>query len=55
VRLGRHDFDLAGLAHGMVFERLFLQILAHLGSFPRASDLNFRHFYAISGIWTRGT
>ena len=32
MRLGRHDLDLAGLTHGMVFERLFLQILAHFGS-----------------------
>ena len=34
VGLGGHNLDLAGFAHGMVFQRLFLQILAHLDSFP---------------------
>ena len=29
MRLGRHDFDLAGLTHGVIFEGFFLQILTH--------------------------
>ena len=47
VRLGRHDFDLAGLTHGMVFKSQFLQILAHFLSLSFFGGTKFKKFYII--------